>query len=64
MDYKINIERIGGHRLSNPFFFLLLFVIFFFSFRLLGGINHQIMEFFGSHCLSKAGTDVPEMERS
>ena len=62
MDYKINIERIGGHRLSNPFFFII--VCHFFSFRLLGGINHQIMAFFGSHCLSKAGTDVPEMERS
>lgn len=41
VDYKINIERIGGHGLSSLFFF----VCHIFSFRLLGGINHQIKAF-------------------
>ena len=32
VDYKINIERIGGHRLSNPFFFFVIVCHIFFSF--------------------------------
>ena len=63
VDYKINIERIGGHGLSSLFFFCLSY----FFFQALGRDKSSNKGIFGLsryHCLSKAGTDVPEMERS